>query len=215
MRLPSSANLVFWCLASVNVDGAKRLAELRDLEADLAKAYKGRIPPDQLAPILEARKQVKAADDHNEDAFRAARKRLVQRLYHEAFHAYLTNAVYPPADGEAPRLDPFPQRLVDDAQGGHVFHDPVRLVAHDPDQAARVRVFPNVRVRIFPKACALLVCPACRSITARANGAGEIALKSIPVVNNGSRDEKNAGSWIGEHASSRSGTFDLGERQVL
>jgi hypothetical protein len=84
-------------------EAAKRLADLKDLEADLNKAYKGRIPPDQLAPIVETRKQVKAAEERNEEAFRTARKRLTQRLYHEAFHAYLTNYVYPPADGEAPR----------------------------------------------------------------------------------------------------------------
>jgi hypothetical protein len=90
-------------LEKARKDNAKRLADLKDLEAELAKAYKGKVPPDQLAPIAEARKQIKAADDRNEDAFRAARKRLVQRLYHEAFHAYLTNYVYPPADGEAPR----------------------------------------------------------------------------------------------------------------
>src|SRR5207302_4035158 len=35
--------------------------------------------------------------------FAKARRRLVQRLYHEAFHAYLSDCVYTPADGEAPR----------------------------------------------------------------------------------------------------------------
>jgi hypothetical protein len=84
-------------------DAEKALADLKDKEKDLNKAYKGRVPPDEMAPILEARKKIKAIQDQNEDAFVRARRRLLQRLYHEAFHAYLSTCVYTPADGEAPR----------------------------------------------------------------------------------------------------------------
>ncbi len=84
-------------------DAEKALADLKDKEKALNQAYKGRVPPDEMAPILDARKKIKAIQDQNEEAFAKARRRLLQRLYHEAFHAYLSNCVYTPADGEAPR----------------------------------------------------------------------------------------------------------------
>jgi hypothetical protein len=84
-------------------DADKALAGLKDKEKDLALAYKGRVPPDEMAPILDARKKIKALQEQNEEAFARSRRRLLQRLYHEAFHAYLSNCVYTPADGEAPR----------------------------------------------------------------------------------------------------------------
>ncbi|HVS37481.1 MAG TPA: DUF1570 domain-containing protein [Gemmataceae bacterium] len=84
-------------------DAEKALADLADKEKQLNQAYKGHVPPEELAPINEARKKINAITAQNEEAFNRARRRLVQRLYHEAFHAYLSNAVYTPADGEAPR----------------------------------------------------------------------------------------------------------------
>jgi hypothetical protein len=78
-------------------------AELKERETDLMQAYKGKPPPEFLTPIAEARKKIKITEDRNDQAFRQARRRLFQRLYHEAFHAYLANFVYPPAEGEVPR----------------------------------------------------------------------------------------------------------------
>ncbi len=90
-------------LERVRREADKAFADLKDREKDLARAFNGRVPPDQLAPIRDARKKVKAIMARNEEAFAAARRRLLQRLYHEAFHAYLFNCVYTPADGAAPR----------------------------------------------------------------------------------------------------------------
>ena len=84
-------------------DADKALADLNDKEKQLKQVYKGRVPPDQMAPITDARNKINAIMHQNEEAFARARRRLVQRLYHEAFHAYLSNYVYTPADGEAPR----------------------------------------------------------------------------------------------------------------
>jgi hypothetical protein len=81
----------------------KLRAELKDREADLNEAYKGKVPPELLTPLYEARKKIKATEERNDEAFHQARRRLFQRLYHEAFHAYLANFVYPPAEGEVPR----------------------------------------------------------------------------------------------------------------
>jgi hypothetical protein len=90
-------------LETARRDADKALADLKQKEKDLIQAYKGRVPPDEMAPILDARAKIKAIQQDNEEAFARARRRLVQRLYHEAFHAYLSNCVYTAADGEAPR----------------------------------------------------------------------------------------------------------------
>jgi hypothetical protein len=81
----------------------KQRTELKQREADLAKVYGGKIPAAVLAPIEEARKNIRAAEQRNEAAFQQAQRRLFQRLYHEAFHAYLATYVYPAAEGEVPR----------------------------------------------------------------------------------------------------------------
>lgn len=80
-------------------------AELKKTEAELTEAYHGaaKIPPEMLTPINQARRQMQAFDERNEREFKVARERLFQRLFHEAFHAYLANFVYPPAEGEVPR----------------------------------------------------------------------------------------------------------------
>lgn len=82
---------------------AKLAIELSQREADLKAAYKGAIPAALKAPLDDARKQLKTADARNQEAFQKACRRLQQRLYHEAFHAYLANWVYPPDRCTVPR----------------------------------------------------------------------------------------------------------------
>jgi hypothetical protein len=72
-------------------------------EAELRKAYRDRVPAEQLLPFEEARQAMQTAEERNAAALERARQRLFQRLYHEAFHAYVTACVYPSADGELPR----------------------------------------------------------------------------------------------------------------
>jgi hypothetical protein len=79
------------------------LAELRDKEAELNKLYKGRVPAQLLLPIRQSRHEVAQQDDKNERLFQEATARLFQRLYHEAFHAYLTTFVYAASETEVPR----------------------------------------------------------------------------------------------------------------
>lgn len=80
-------------------------SDLKKTEIDLSEAYGGlaKIPMEILGPIVQARKEMQAYDDRNEAEFLKARRRLFQRLFHEAFHAYLSNFVYPPSEGEFPR----------------------------------------------------------------------------------------------------------------
>jgi hypothetical protein len=81
----------------------KLRAELKDREADLLKVYKGKIPAELAGPIEDARQKIKATEERNEEGFKQARRRLFQRLYHEAFHAYLATYVYPASECEVPR----------------------------------------------------------------------------------------------------------------
>jgi hypothetical protein len=79
--------------------------DLKDREADLVRVYKGRknVPPELLKPLAEAAQKIDATEGRNARAFSAAQERLFRRLYHEAFHAYLANFVYPERDGGLPR----------------------------------------------------------------------------------------------------------------
>jgi hypothetical protein len=76
-------------------------SDLDKQRADLQRVYNGRVPPELLAPIQEALRQIPLKERANDEAFEQARTRLFQRLYHEAFHAYLASFVYP--DVEVPR----------------------------------------------------------------------------------------------------------------
>ncbi len=82
---------------------AELFDELNKRENELKQVYKGTIPNELKGPLDDARVRIKVAEERNNEAFRQAQRRLFQRLYHEAFHAYLTTAVYPRADGEVPR----------------------------------------------------------------------------------------------------------------
>src|SRR5579885_1563562 len=90
-------------LGRIRKQHQQRLEELSKTEAELRKLYRGEVPPPLLQPIKEARTQIARRDDHNEKAFHEATRRLLQRLYHEAFHAYLANFVYPPPAAGVPR----------------------------------------------------------------------------------------------------------------
>ncbi|HEV3204334.1 MAG TPA: DUF1570 domain-containing protein [Gemmataceae bacterium] len=79
------------------------LDQLKETEADLNRLYKGKIPPAIREPIQAKRQEIYNANIKNDGLFREATRHLFQTLYHEAFHAYLANFVYPPQDGEIPR----------------------------------------------------------------------------------------------------------------
>jgi hypothetical protein len=81
----------------------KLKAEMEGRETELRKAYKGFIPVELRTLLADKRREIDAAEAHNKATFNRAQRRLLQRLFHEAFHAYLLNFVYPPRDGELPR----------------------------------------------------------------------------------------------------------------
>lgn len=90
-------------LQRIHGEHVKLRAKAEKCEAELRKAYKGDIPAELKADLAEQRRRIQAAEVHNRETCARARRRLFQRLFHEAFHAYLLNFVYPPRDGELPR----------------------------------------------------------------------------------------------------------------
>jgi hypothetical protein len=92
--------------------GAKQaLEELDKQEAEVRRLY-GKKPDllRHLKPIQDQRSYIAGVARDNEKAFENATRQLFQTLYHEAFHAYVGNFVYPPngkgrkdSPGELPR----------------------------------------------------------------------------------------------------------------
>jgi hypothetical protein len=79
------------------------LGELRDKEAELKKLFKGEVPPALEKDIKTARAEIGEQQKKNDELFHEATRQLFRVLYHEAFHAYLMNFVYPPEEAEVPR----------------------------------------------------------------------------------------------------------------
>lgn len=86
------------------------LDSLAKEEAKLAGLYKGAELARHLKPYREQRAEIERVAKANEAAFDRATRQLFQTLYHEAFHAYTGNFVYPPTGkghpncpGELPR----------------------------------------------------------------------------------------------------------------
>jgi hypothetical protein len=90
-------------LARVKKKHAVELAKLANQEMALRKEFKNKIPPALMRTILVEREKIKARDQKNDAIFNEATEQLFQTLYHEAFHAYLANFVYPPEEASVPR----------------------------------------------------------------------------------------------------------------
>jgi hypothetical protein len=111
---------------------------LKEREAELAKLYKGKAPGELLRPVAEARRQIERTEAANDRAFEEARRALLQRLYHEAFHAYLANFVYPPGHDELPRW--LNEGLAQIFETALFEGDEVRIGHADPERLRRAQV---------------------------------------------------------------------------
>src|SRR5262249_11218184 len=98
-------------LAEFRLDARQALDKLAEQEARIVRLY-GKSPElaRHLQPLKEQRAQYEKAAKANDGKFETATRQLFQTLYHEAFHAYVGNFVYPPAGrgnpdgpGELPR----------------------------------------------------------------------------------------------------------------
>jgi hypothetical protein len=81
-------------LASTRQHHEKLRAELLARRKDLNRLYNRQVPPELLKPINDALQRIVLAEKRNEGVFEQSHRRLMQRLCHEAFHAYLAEAVF-------------------------------------------------------------------------------------------------------------------------
>lgn len=79
------------------------LQDLEEQEKKMRKHYRGQPPQAMLAQFWQIRRNVLAVNAENVDAFEAMKRPLLAILYHEAFHAYLDNHVYPSSEMTVPR----------------------------------------------------------------------------------------------------------------
>jgi hypothetical protein len=79
------------------------LAKIKKQEMDLKKDFRGAVPASMQREFYTARQQVRQTEAKNDAVFQDATRHLFQTLYHEAFHAYLANDVYPPRENDVPR----------------------------------------------------------------------------------------------------------------
>jgi hypothetical protein len=79
------------------------LDKLKENEAELTAHYKGKLPATIRNRFSAKRQEIHQANLKNDAIFKEATGHLFQTLYHEAFHAYLANFVYPPNETKVPR----------------------------------------------------------------------------------------------------------------
>ena len=140
------------------------LAELADEEAKLRRLYGGRKAElaRLLAPIAETRKDIAQKNRYNDGVFDKATDQLFRTLYHEAFHAYVGNFVYPPcpeggaSPGELPRW--LNEGMAQVFETALVEAGDLRIGHAEPDRLARAKEslkkgdFPPVRDLLRGKA---------------------------------------------------------------
>ena len=80
----------------------------------------------------EIEQQLKVSERHNLRAFDEVTKKMFQRLFHEAFHAYLENYVYPSASRDVPRW--LNEGLAQIFESGQLESGTLRLDAPDAER---------------------------------------------------------------------------------
>jgi hypothetical protein len=91
---------------------AQNFEELKKQEDEVRRLY-GKTPElgRHLQPIKEMRAKLRGAADANEKVFNGATEQLFRILYHEAFHAYVGNFVYPHTRGSPASIGDLPRWL--------------------------------------------------------------------------------------------------------
>lgn len=115
----------------------QQLDMLKEREKDLDKQYKGKIPQRFLNEHHEVRQEIERINRKNDKLFEEITRRLFRTLYHEAFHAYLANSVYPLDTCEVPRW--LNEGLAQIFESSLVEAGELRVGNPDPDRLARVR----------------------------------------------------------------------------
>jgi hypothetical protein len=81
----------------------KLLERIHKEEAEAAKLPPGEVRVRVIQQLDDARREIAQVNTQNEETFREATQQLFQTLYHEAFHAYQANFVWPPDEYSVPR----------------------------------------------------------------------------------------------------------------
>ena len=87
--------------------------------------------------LVDLEQRIKAAGRKNRAAFDQTLQQTLRRLYHEAFHAYLENYVYPRAEHDVPRW--LNEGLAQIFEAGLLDADTLRVDAPTPQQLARLQ----------------------------------------------------------------------------
>lgn len=78
-------------------------ADLKKRDLEVAKLPKGDLQERLRKETADARQRLDAVEKNNQRVYDRAGQRFYQTLYHEAFHAYLANFVYPAGETAVPR----------------------------------------------------------------------------------------------------------------
>ncbi len=124
-------------LERVRQEHQKLRADLDKQEKDFGRLYRGADLSRVLAPIRSTRKKLDIADRQNEGIFDETTRQLFTVLGHEAFHAYLANAVYRPPEPGPPRW--LNEGLAQIFETAVVEAGELRIGHADRDRLARVK----------------------------------------------------------------------------
>jgi hypothetical protein len=120
-------------LDSLRREHEVELERIRKQEEEVAKLPRGEVRTRGEKQVADARQEIRLANKKNEELFRVATQQLFQTLYHEAFHAYLANFVYPPDTTTVPRwlneglAQYFELAVVDAGELRLGYRDPARI----------------------------------------------------------------------------------------
>lgn len=92
-------------LTRIRLKHKAQWSKLNEMETDLIKEFGAvrRVPVSLMRPIWDGRINIEKKNKENEAAFEERTQQFFQILYHEAFHAYLANFVFPPDKNDVPR----------------------------------------------------------------------------------------------------------------
>ena len=132
----------------------KLRGDLLGRRKELSRIYNRKVPPELLKPINDSLSRIAQAERRNDEVFKRSHCRLLQRLCHEAFHAYLAEAVFADKKMRVPAwLDEGLAQVFETAlvEGGEL-----RLGWPDPER--RMRVLKN-KDELLPLATLLRASP--------------------------------------------------------
>ncbi len=81
----------------------KELDRLQEELVKLKQLFKGNVPANLLKDNRDQQDRVRQLNEQNRKTCEQQLQKLLQPLYHEAFHAYLNNQVFPTSDYDVPR----------------------------------------------------------------------------------------------------------------